>query len=227
MKERGILFSGPMVRAILDGSKTMTRRTVKPQPQERIWPSGRVDAAVIQEGGHWYACDHEDTSSHDTPYHLLKCPYGEPGDRLWVREKWHPDWSECTIRFSAGMTYSAPHLDHVEWFAADERKNRQRRVIQWRPSIHMPRWASRITLEVVSVRVERLQDISEKDAMAEGIPVFPLSQQTSQVDWSKPMAVNEFHYLWDSINAKKPGESWADDPFVWVIEFKRIGEGQK
>jgi len=166
MKERPILFSGPMVRAILEGRKTQTRRIVKPQPLR--------DRGVM--------------AFNDGEHPQMRCPYGKPGDRLWVRETWCPDVEPYTFRYKAD---------------GDEPLER------WRPSIHIPRWASRITLEVVSVRVERLQNISEDDALAEGITL--VERGTSPVD--------QFNKLWESING--PG-SWEANPWVWVVEFKRI-----
>lgn len=184
MKERPIIFSGPMVRAILDGRKTQTRRAVKPQP---LW--------VASPGVPFKTMDAD-------PKGTINCPYGQPGDRLWVRESIHvmqPRHDGDT----GSVLYRAD--GHGDWIG------------KWHPSIHMPRWASRITLEVVSVRVERLNGISEKDAKAEGYK--------SQSIMENPDAGRLwFRDLWQSINA--PG-SWAENPWVWVVEFKRVEGGGK
>ncbi len=162
-----------MVRAILEGRKTQTRRIVKSRYKDRFgW--GTAQPLILG-----------DEECFNSRY---KCPYGKPGDRLWVRETWCPDVEPYTFRYKAD---------------GDEPLER------WRPSIHIPRWASRITLEVVSVRVERLQNISEDDALAEGITL--VERGTSPVD--------QFNKLWESING--PG-SWEANPWVWVVEFKRI-----
>jgi len=185
MKERPILFSGPMVRAILEGRKTQTRRVVKPQP----------------------GCDPRDDEHLD----MGRCPYGQPGDRLWVREAWHTD--ERDLEYARAKHEDAMSDSPIYYRADPENDNAG---CTWRPSIHMPRWASRITLEITRVRVERLQEISEKDAIAEGAdpylhPVHPGREGLRHVDG--------FRSLWESING--PG-SWDANPWVWVIEFKRV-----
>ena len=173
MKERPILFSGPMVRAILDGKKTMTRRVVKPQPV--------------------------------SPPPLLECyrRYGEPGDRLWVRETFRPydgeDDSECGRR---SIEYRADHPDSPRY-----------KDMPWRPSIFMGRKESRITLEIVSVRLEKLQEITEADCIREGI------EENFDGDTFYPRGYY-FKELWDSINGKK--YPWESNPWVWVIEFKKL-----
>lgn len=200
MKERPILFSGEMVRAILDGSKTMTRRVIKPQP-------GNVTTGPTPMGSNWMAWG---------MYGMVRdlwCPYGQPVDRLWVRET----WSQFAPRPKPGD--GVPENACID-YRADYSASALRRGLDsdgdpykppsWRPSIHMPRWASRINLEVVSVRVERVQDISEDDARAEGIS-NPLGS----------LALNIFPSLWDSINLKR-GYGWDTNPWVWVIEFKRL-----
>jgi hypothetical protein len=190
-KERPILFSGPMVRAILEGRKTQTRRIIKCATgsfwDHRAWRplvvNGAIAGWVCMNGmndGHFFGAG--------SP--MPKCPYGKPGDRLWVRETWCPDFEPYTFRYRA---------DGSEM------------VGRWHPSIHMPRWASRITLEVVSVRVERLKVISGDGAYAEGI--------NQQGIGSDAAMVKSFSDLWESING--PG-SWEANPWVWVVEFKRV-----
>jgi len=180
VKERPILFSGPMVRAILDGRKTQTRRLVKPQP-----PSN-ADLCLCKAK----AC------GGNRKWHL-PCPYGQPGDRLWVRETIHvmqPRHDGDT----GGVLYRAD--GHADWIG------------KWTPSILMPRWASRITLEIEEVRVERLNEISEEDAKAEGCD--PDDDPNSSY-------YAEFRDIWQSINS--PG-SWAENPFVWVVTFRVLGK---
>lgn len=181
MKERPILFSAPMVRAILEGRKTQTRRVVKPpkwSDADEIFFIGNDSIAVPDD-------DHAD--------YFIACPYGQPGDRLWVRETF-ADEAGGTRRFLG---------EHIFYRADDW----QPLVDRWTPSIHMPRWASRITLEVTAVSVERLQDISESDCCAEGCG-SPITR-----DLKKP----QFMALWESINGP---DSWDANPWVWVVEFK-------
>jgi len=178
VKERPILFSGPMVRAILEGRKTQTRRMVKPQP------------AIATPG-----C-----------FDVTKCPYGVVGDCIWVRETWarihdgilHKLDPEPDIRTPHGNGWSTVYRADGEPYHWSDYG------VPWRPSIHMPRWASRITLEIVSIRVERLQDIREEGASAEG------------VDWGT-RRVFAFRDLWDSIYG-----NWDANPWVWVVEFRRV-----
>jgi hypothetical protein len=144
----------------------------------------------------------------------LPCPYGQPGDRLWVREKFQPIWdNEFDADWETGKGYaiSYPATDGVQEY--NDMRNDERLTTACKPAIHMPRWASRINLEVVSVRVERLQDISPEDAMAEG----DIEAQTNSRH--KETSIDWYHNLWESING--PG-SWASNPWVWVVEFKRV-----
>jgi len=203
MKERPILFSAPMVRALLDGSKTQTRRVVKPQPE---W-----DGKWFQWGGHkpnskYGACAGNSLST--TFWMLDACPYGKPGDRLWVRETWAHD-AESVEQCRAAHEDAMGGGTYGPYYRATESAPD---TLHWRPSIHMPRWASRITLEVTGVRIERLQDISEADAKTEGWPVHMPSDPrgyTSPKQW--------YAMLWNAINGP---ESWAKNPWVWVVEFK-------
>lgn len=137
-----------------------------------------------------------------------RCPYGQPGDRLWVREAWQAiDGNERALRI---MTEPHPSRGWIEYAATVPEGHEP--PPRWRPSIHMPRWASRITLEVTGVRVERLQDISEADATAEGVSAIPdeMRRATPRCD---------FQALWQSINGP---DSWAANPWVWIVEFRRI-----
>ncbi|MBI3103208.1 MAG: hypothetical protein HYY98_16900 [Burkholderiales bacterium] len=222
MTDRPILFSGPMVRALLAGTKTQTRRVVKPQPR-------RVDGGV--PFGDAPAWAHAEPGSA-----MMRCPYGKPGDRLWVKETWRTARSldnkspnaigEMCIDAGyrkpwAPLTYEADGHRNTEWrgfeMAGDAEPGKTR------VSIHMPRWASRITLEITSVRVERLHDISEADALAEGVAQavrdrLPV-QQCGEYDTIDADPVELYQDLWESING--PG-SWDDNPWVWVLEFRRI-----
>lgn len=200
MKDRPILFSAPMVRAILAGTKTQTRRALKPQP---IY-DGRFAGGwkVVGKNGHEAA-----TCS---PLIAELCPYGQPGDRLWVREAWLDLQGTGIERVTGDPSRYAYAADTPSGSHGDEcRKNYG---LKWRPSIHMPRAASRITLEITGVRVERLQDISEEDALAEGV--------NNSLHMPGGRFANEnFAHLWWTIHGDG---SWEENPWVWVVEFKRV-----
>jgi hypothetical protein len=224
IKEKPILFSGPMVRAILDGRKTQTRRIVKPQPVG-------MDGLHRLPSLHAYELLTDDCVpggfGFQTESDLHRCPYGQPGDRLWVREAW------ASLRFSYDFESgqcddyeSVEPSDVLRWRQSEfarpyrpkfdiaysanwEPQHVQERGFKWRPSIHMPRWASRLTLEIVSVRVERLQEISEADAAAEGVQLTSPDEQTYY---------GQYRVLWNKINGPS---SWEANPWVWVVEFKR------
>jgi len=210
MKDHPILFSAPMVRALLDGSKTQTRRVVKPQPPA-VFCKG--DVAAITNGTRWAFSRLPERIAHPPGLHEgILCPYGQPGDRLWVRETFadlrgtgiehRPDPSGPLNRYAFAA-------DHPPGSNGDEA--RKEFGVKWKPSIHMPRAASRITLEITEVRVERLQDISRGDAMVEGCPFPNMAAYNDPRKW--------YADLWESING--PG-SWDTNPYVWVIEFKRL-----
>ncbi|QTP60896.1 morphogenetic protein [Billgrantia antri] len=226
MKERPILFSGEMVRAILDGRKNQTRRVVKPAKDRN------------GSGCHLAPCEIAgEVNGGD--YSL--CPYGQPGDRLWVRETWGKVqmthlMSPTPGRVEEALTYRAGRLvwkseDRPESGSFDSwpvswSDDHQPSDGRWRPSIHMPRWASRITLEIVSVSVERLKEISEADAEAEGVE----RHGDSWVDYLHRtdchFAVNartSFATLWDSINGRGSRDA---NPWVWVVEFKRVEQAR-
>ena len=232
MNEQQILFRAPMVRAILEGRKTMTRRAVKPQPESHCWQ-------LLM--GYSFSCKVFDTSTgfavrfqhslHGIGEEPLwvNSPYGKPGDRLWVRE---PARVLGVDNFKIGLVT-------VEYLADEYVANL---IIPQRlfKNGHLPDWAfyaqgmpngcyreaSRVTLEITGVRVERLQDISEADAEAEGsIPCvysWPEGVTAAQARDVEGLHRNGFRNLWDSINGKTPGKSWADSPWVWVVEFKRV-----
>lgn len=225
MKERPILFSGPMVRALLAGTKTQTRRVVKPQPAPDQQPR-----TVIGSSGFVYVMDNAPL----LPYPEVRrvrwdCPYGQPGDRLWVKEAWRTADTLDALSPTAiadkcvDAGYSKPWAP-LQW-EADGQRNREwsgfgpgNGIVvgpgKTRVSMHMPRWASRINLEITSVRVERLQDISPDDCIAEG--AWPIAHRELGRGHE---AVAAYQSLWESING--PG-SWAANPWVWVLEFRRI-----
>lgn len=222
MKERPILFSAPMVRAILDGSKTQTRRIVKPQPLAGFLRDGDVSF----DGFHphepiaqWSA---EAVGGGAFKSEFKECPYGQPGDRLWVRETWAIA-SKATdlVKVYYGASEKQSHTEFHEYFPVDLAEGLQPTWPKYRPSIHMPRWASRILLEVTGVRVERLQDISEEDAWNEGVQDW-MGKETPWKGHLAPVSVHAYATLWEQING--PG-SWAANPWVWAIEFKRIDAG--
>jgi hypothetical protein len=233
MKEHPILFSGEMVRAILAGRKTVTRRVIKPQPDIDTDTRWRYDGIDAEDGGHWI----ELLSSDGMPTEKYKCvadkcPYGEVGDRLWVREKFRlvdfeyvDDWN-ASVQCGADMELG-PRLHDLDDDSGIK--------TGWRPSIHMPRAASRITLEITDVRVERLQDITEDDAISEGMLLY---HEWETAEYKK--VVNEAHengtkpplgfsprqrfiHLWDALYAKR-GYGWNTNPYVWVISFMVIKE---
>lgn len=209
VKERGVLFNGEMVRAVLEGRKTQTRRIVK-------------DLSYVDDEGNTIQ---RPTPDQWYPEALQYCPYGYIGDRLWVRETWcqavDPDTSRpydpprAHYRSDGNEVY----LDDGDGFTAYREDGTE--CSPWKASIHMPRWASRILLEVTAVGVERVQDISERDAVAEGIGRSGVGWKNYGVDpqvmFCNP--VNSFISLWDSINAAK-GYGWDANPWVWVVEFK-------
>lgn len=206
---RPILFSGAMVRAILDGQKTQTRRTVK-QQLTPIYDSS--DMFCFYHKGINYR-----TSSRTLTvgaFEQLKqfCPYGQPGDRLWVRETF--GIKIRNIGGSSGEFYTYRATDPDAGYCSISSGGEI--PIKWKPSIHMPRWASRITLKIVSVHVERLRDISEEDAKAEGVTPSGVGLDLDHLKYRAG-----FQTLWESINGP---ESWDTNPWVWVIEFAVVTE---
>lgn len=203
MTERPILFSGPMIRAILDGTKTQTRRVVT----AKVWDQDEDGKRrqYVTTPGVW-GDGREMTAAEVTE--RFRCPYGQPGDRLWVRET-------CLMQSVAeGPVLDIMYADHEDYDICYPSKG-DAFDLGWRvrPSIFMPRWASRITLELTDVRVERVQEISEEDALAEGC------FDEKEHDGSLPSEV--FRDLWDSINAKR-GYGWEVNPWCWVLTFRRV-----
>lgn len=211
MTERPILFSGPMVRAIIEGQKTVTRRVAKPVKHPDLGNIYAPGALVLE----------------NEPQHVINraCPYGQPGDRLWVRETFadlrgtgiehRPDPAGPLQRYAFAA-------DSPLGSASDEA--RKDFGVKWKPSIHMPRIACRILLEITAVRVERLQDISEEQAMGEGVRRYDRHAEVG--DWYHVDGVDDtysadpvaaFAQLW-----KTTGGDWDANPWVWVVEFKRV-----
>ncbi|HEE1740611.1 TPA: morphogenetic protein [Klebsiella pneumoniae] len=210
MKERGMIFNGEMVRALLDGRKTQTRRIMAPQPADDIERCIFPNPEAIG----WKSSlrhKHGSTTAHF-------CHYGKPGDRIWVRETFQGPLFDYDLMDSyckdptpfekpEFCVYKADGVPAPEFYDANDELH-----CCWRPSIHMPRWASRILLEITDVRVERLRSMSQDDARAEGV-----------IAASGPMEAGlAFRELWDSIYGE---ESWKANPWVWVIEFKRVEGG--
>ena len=214
MAEKPILFSGEMIRAILDGRKTQTRRVIK----DKTFYFGDF-AVQLQRMS-------KNDMSLVTGNDFIKCPYGQVGDFLWVRETWACIGAEHVKPSKIAPGYS------VNYKADNDPENW--RVEKWRPSIFMPRWASRITLKITNVRVERVQDISQDDAKAEGIARNWLGADCPpeyENEWMNYTPNDEegfpcysptesFQTLWDSINEKR-GFGWDVNPWVWVVEFEK------
>jgi hypothetical protein len=192
VKERPILFSGPMVRAILAGRKTQTRRAIKPQ-FGKTWGHG------VKRGDDAFSV-HVDIMEPDGSWKWIRCPYGKPCDRLWGRETFATNHDNPCID-DAGTVYRSTDPD---WGLMDG--------FRWKPSIFMPRALSRITLEITGVRAERLQDISPEDAIAEGITLDDCKRNNCG-------SVSCYRMLWESING---AGSWSANPWVWCIEFKKV-----
>ena len=249
MKARPILFSAPMVNALIDGRKTQTRRVVKTELYQ-----SESEPSLIRYNGRTKKDSNVKGVSipKGTPYHATTtlegfattCPHGKPGDLLWVRETWalaglfnrtkpsaiDKEWSEHQI--AEGLLWYRADGEQPSGKTVSDRINGRGR---WRPSIHMPRWASRLTLRIVSVRVERLNRISEQDAIAEGVePNCSMLDHTScehhgeylryanPMDWDDGPAYSakeSFQTLWESINGQ---DSWEKNLYVWVIEFEVI-----
>ena len=242
MKARPILMNGEMVRAVLDGRKTVTRRVIKTQPDVR--PGGRwswiICSTAKREQDKWrysYPCaggssfTERGRESSDGPF---ACPYGQPGDELWVRETFASRVDidgDSDPKRARHYTYYRASEDCAQGFSPSDPMNWHDFGGCWRPSIHMPRWASRITLRVEDVRVERVQEISFVDALAEGCSAHFAEQFKcgrpdcdAQDDWHYGQRW-QFERLWNGINAKR-GFGWDANPFVWVVTFSRVDQNQ-
>jgi hypothetical protein len=244
MKERPIIFSGESVRTILDGRKTQTRRV--------ITNSGGNDVHIDRLLGEWSLSEHPvsyeeakasfddyypwrptrgpkpgdwlwtlQTDVDDTACHVFRCPHGVPGDVLWVRETWqHLEYGGDDI-----VVYRATCINDCFGWSPGEGVIEQIKIKSWRPSIHMPKWACRLRLRVTDVRVERVQEISEEDARAEGcVCDVEIERQLpggEPADYTGLYATERFEEGWDALNAKR-GFGWAKNPWVWALTFERI-----
>ncbi|WMY75394.1 hypothetical protein RHD99_05390 [Buttiauxella selenatireducens] len=232
MKERGMIFNGEMVRAILDGRKTQTRRVMKVQPKQSetrpgdFWFSSNKLKSMV------HVSDLIPGNSPITDYHLFLqehcCPFGSVGDRIWVRETFRVMGCATDV---ARLMYKASERNS---FTESTRTVpvatcTKQPLHKWTPSIHMPRWASRILLEITAVRVERLNAVTEDDARAEGVStaMWFAGKGVPEDEWEnlaytdqiKASHTNKFATLWESIYGEK---SWQANPWVWVIEFRRV-----
>ena len=234
MKERPILFNGEMVRAILEGRKTMTRRIVKPQPTKEDYTLMRnIESSNTKDKGLFFWGKFENYRLVGRDHVHFKCPFGEIGDRLWVRETFSDPSGE-----GYPIYYRADALWHWDESEAGGPVTLTEKDFTWKPSIFMPRWASRINLEITKVRVERLNDISEEDSISEGIFEYEgiigvtcaggTHREINGIkyfldadcgDKGYDEAYTAFRKLWESINGVG---SWEQNPFVWVIEFKKV-----
>lgn len=206
MHEHPILMSGPMVCAILEGRKTQTRRVMRPRPHE-------CEGEWFWNNGRFvYGLPNQGELCTVALGIWGACPYGAPGDLLWCRETWAMGGN--------GPFYKATDSDGTVHIA-------------WKPSIHMPRWASRLTLRITDVRVQRVQEITEEDAKAEGVDEWIPCRAITGLKGirfgegasRKATCLEHFAYLWDSINARR-GYSWDSNPWVWAITFERLPTGR-
>jgi len=214
MTEHPILFSGPMIRAILAGQKTQTRRVIVPPRPCRLgghhmfYPGERWWVGECPTSGWWAVDDPSGPPPRWTPSGPgFVCPYGVPGDLLWVRETHF-------ITVCNEAVYRADYPNNAKERGMENIPHES--DVRWRPSIHMPRWASRLTLCVTDVWVERLQEITIEDVIAEGLST-KLREHDAECDLR-----DAFRRLWDSNNAKR-GYGWDVNPWVWVISFEKVG----
>jgi len=242
MKERPILFSSDMIKAILDGRKTQTRRVIKPQPIDEFAYIG-IDPDYPKSEYHLWLTDKR--PGHGLRF-CIKCPYGVVGDRLWVREVWRctggGDLRNIIYRAEGDSAMSFCGIDdgragilHVpepHWAEWDRLVYETNKGCNWRSPIFMPKWAARIRCEITGIRVERVQELSISDCVDEGIQrsrgPLPPCPTTAFKDYSGEVAecgaTASFRTLWDSLNGKKKGSSWSENPWCWCIEFKRVRE---
>lgn len=226
-KEHPLILSGPMVRAYLAGRKTQTRRSIKPQPEE-------VQAAYQAQDGSWIFWYPDSPNLAERTKKLyksggFKCPHGRPGDRLWVREKFAYGYrgenkeNNYVVFFDGGQKYR----DGAYYSPQQEYSQDAFSHIKWKPSIHMPRWASRIILEITNIRVERVQAISEEDAIAEGVEWLYPGHEGVYKDYllrtlnGCVTAKESYMTLWESLYRRKPKLQWQANPWVFVIEFRK------
>jgi hypothetical protein len=229
VRMRPITFRPEMVRAILEGRKTQTRRVIKPQPWSGELHSARQpDSPFVGLDGVWrWMTGKVSYADNDR-----RCPYGQTGDRLWVRESvWRDRRDRNVVIYAAtpelARYQSDPEIIHATYPDGSAMPTREQMEAEMRsnqfwsrtPSIHMPRWAARLALDIVEIRVERLHAISKDDVKAEGCEYLAY-RCASEMEPEDP---KEFSDLWDMINMKK-GFGWETNPWVWVVEFKRVEE---
>ncbi|CAI0724385.1 Uncharacterised protein [Serratia proteamaculans] len=229
MKERPVIFNGEMVRAILSGRKTQTRRVMKVQPEyPELGLRSIVESTNSDDIGKYFWSQSDACGANKSRSKAFPCPFGQVGDRLWVRETFMDltgTGIEATTGKFEGFAYRA---DTPAGSYGDE--IRKEYGLKWTPSLHMPRAACRILLEITAVRVERLNDISEEDAKVEGVvsAIWFAAKGVPEDEWVslgkrgaiESSHINQFATLWESIYGV---ESWNANPWVWVIEFKRVG----
>jgi len=213
VRETPIIFNSEMVRACLDGRKTVTRRPIKPQPEASLSRLENTDLWT------YTLCERE-----------WKCPYGQPGDKLWVRET----WATMRLHDSKAPSLIQRSTDPRIWYMADSPPKWDTQCNPWpegnmgkiRPSIHMPRWACRIVDDITNIRVERLQEITRSDIKAEGLAV-PKEYRSDDLEYNyRQWLPDEWKRLWDSLYTKKPEYQWNANPWVWVIEFVKPLENE-
>ncbi len=219
MKERPVLFNGDMVRAILDGRKTHTRRVMKVQPESQELGLSRITESKNSSDTGKYFWSLSDALGSRPRSKIFPCPFGQAGDRLWVRETFRlfDKYQECGC---SDFPCNCPAHNTPIYRASNNDCEDK-----WTPSIHMPRWASRITLEITNVGVQRLNSISQNDAAREGLHKLPASGRycitpgAQYFGGASHDAREVFSWLWQSIYGE---ESWQANPWVWVVEFKRV-----
>lgn len=246
MSDHPILFSTDMVKAILSGKKTQTRRIVKPQPTLERSPLSSDPGLLFKVPAPKGMAGHDMLGRKNM---IERCPHGQPGDLLWVRETFkYWNWTEDGmpwIKYAAddkSLFFDScipdewcEKLENI-WVNLSDPENYKidstARDRKWRPNIFLPRWASRLTLKTTDIRIERVQDISEEDAKAEGVKLVGAWIRTQDKLYEDYLdrtgvgllsAKESFQTLWDSINSKS-GHSWDKNPWVWVIEFEVINK---
>lgn len=249
MKERGIIFTADMVRAILSGQKTQTRRVMKVQPDSHQFGLLQITQSTKSSDIGKYHWSESNACGNHIRSKLFSCPFGQVGDRLYVRETWAMlgnedgcaiDWNDNLVKDGgkeAARIYRASCEqrpgNYGLWSVPDDadwkpRTDNMQYEGAWRPAIHMPRWASRITLEITHIGVQRLQSISQNDAEREGLYRLPatgrfcLAPGLQYFGGASHDAREVFSWLWKSIYGE---ESWQSNPWVWAIQFKRIDGG--
>ena len=219
MKERPIIFSGPMVRALLDGRKSQTRRLIRGLEDVPADMSVYIDSNGWLSGLRPKAFDGWKFVT-DIYGRKVRCPHGATGDRLWIRETWRQVFPEA----NGPLEYRADYGEDAQITGG------------WNSPLFMPRWTSRITLEITGLRVQRLQDISEEDARAEGLKITgPTVNSAGEVIDDRPGYLGygslwhdprrAFETLWDAVNGKRA--PWSSNPWVWVLDFKRVEQEAK